>query len=80
MFSTARVGETVVKDVSRILLHEQRTLIYWQFFRVESGKVNLSGILCARHNMTTERSMYATETQEGHPGRGGIAVDSAGID
>jgi hypothetical protein len=42
---------------------------------------SLSGILCARHSMMTERRSYAEQDEEGGCGReGGAAVDSEGTD
>jgi hypothetical protein len=45
-----------------------------------TGRVSLSGILCAGHSMTT-RSMYANQQEDdegGHGRSGGDAVDPQG--
>jgi hypothetical protein len=42
---------------------------------------SLSGILCARHYMTSVyRSTYAKQDKDGRHGRDGTAVDSEGVD
>jgi DNA mismatch endonuclease (patch repair protein) len=43
--------------------------------------MSLSGILCARHYMTSVyRSTYAKQDKDGRHGRDGTAVDSEGVD
>jgi hypothetical protein len=49
---------------------------------VDGGRIgSLSGILCVRHSMMTERRSYAEQDEEGGCGReGGPAVDPEGTD
>lgn len=46
-----------------------------------ANQKSLSGILCARHYMTSVyRSTYAKQDKDGRHGRDGTAVDSEGVD
>ena len=52
--------------------------------RLGEEEVSLSGILCVRHTMSSERNMYAEASEEDAEGQrccasGGVAQDPAGV-
>jgi hypothetical protein len=68
----------IAKDAQRRL----EILGFWRRHGVAA--TSLSGILCVRHTMSSERNMYAEASKEDAEGQrccasGGVAQDSTGI-